>query len=138
MLLNSVWIGYLPPPTPLVTLLFPFQRPTIASLFFVFCPPSSPLAKRTDEACPSTSFPRRELGQVRPRSPFANVSAVGPVSRVNIWTHSTKWSPGGEANARSIAVGFALKQTNPRCMKRAVTRAECWCKVGHLFLHALM
>ena len=77
---------------------------------------------------------------------FPHVFAMGLVSKVNIWTHSIKWSPGkktkqNKTNTCSFALGFSLKQMNPWCMKRLsgwLKEAECWDKAGRLLLHAPM
>ena len=74
-----------------------------------------------------------------------HVFATGLVSKVNIWIHSIKRSPGKKkkktTNTCSFALGFSLKQMNPWCMKRLsgwLKEAECWDKAGRLLLHAPM
>lgn len=98
---------------------------TAASLF---SPPRTPPLHLTKcvGGCLGTGF-FRERGRVRALTSFSHVSAVGLVSRVNIWTHSIKWSP-GKKNKKDkylqFCSGFFIEPDESMVHEKAVRPAE--------------
>lgn len=137
-MLNSVCIRYLLPSAPLVTLLFPFQGPTIASHLFVFCPPSSHLAKHTDECLPEHKLPQMRAGSGQAKESFCKCFCNGSSFPSEYLDPFYTVVSRGRGECSQHCCEFCIETDESMMHEKAVRRAECWCKVGHLFLHALM